>query len=162
MKTPVVLGVTLVVGVELLMLLLRQRQFLLWTSGIAVALLLYGVRRLLGERGAEPTLSQADPDDSGDLLRNWMSGTEIRIHWSESTRTDWDRHWRPVLAQRFGMATGQLRAKDPAAFNATGRMLFGAQLWQWVDPANVARDGSSEPGPGRAALEEILQRLEQQ
>ena len=40
-------------------------------------------------------------------------------------------------------------------------MLFGAELWKWVDPNNVTRTGSREPGPGRAALEEILQKLEQ-
>ena len=40
-------------------------------------------------------------------------------------------------------------------------MLFGTELWGWVDPDNVARTGGSEPGPGRGALNEILQRLEQ-
>jgi hypothetical protein len=40
-------------------------------------------------------------------------------------------------------------------------MLFGTELWAWVDPQNVSRTGESEPGPGRAALDEILRRLEQ-
>jgi hypothetical protein len=65
-----------------------------------------------------------------------------------------------MLARRFAIATGQKQAKDPAAFDATGRMLFGAELWAWVDPNNVARTGGREPGPGRATLEEILDRLE--
>jgi hypothetical protein len=39
-------------------------------------------------------------------------------------------------------------------------MLFGADLWAWVDPENVSRSGVTEPGPGREALDEILQRLE--
>jgi hypothetical protein len=39
-------------------------------------------------------------------------------------------------------------------------MLFGAELWPWVDPENVSLDRRDEPGPGRAALDEILQRLE--
>jgi hypothetical protein len=162
MKRLAVLGAILVAGVELLALLLRQRQFLLAASGITVALLLLGILRMLGESSADPTVNQAESDDAGKVLRSWISGTETRVHRSESTRTDWDRHWRPVLAQRFGMVTGQLRTKDPAAFDATGRMLFGPRLWQWVDPTNVARTGGHEPGPGRAALEEILQRLEQQ
>jgi hypothetical protein len=34
-------------------------------------------------------------------------------------------------------------------------------MWGWVDQENIARTGGREPGPGRAALEEILQRLEQ-
>jgi hypothetical protein len=40
-------------------------------------------------------------------------------------------------------------------------MLFGAELWGWVNPDNVADTGGREAGPGRAALQEILQRLEQ-
>jgi hypothetical protein len=40
-------------------------------------------------------------------------------------------------------------------------MLFGDELWAWVDPQNVSRTGGSEPGPGRETLDEILQRLEQ-
>ncbi len=65
-----------------------------------------------------------------------------------------------MLARQYEMATGQKRSKDRAAYNATGKMLFGADLWAWVDPENVARDGVEEPGPGREALDEILQRLE--
>jgi hypothetical protein len=40
-------------------------------------------------------------------------------------------------------------------------MLFGDELWPWVDPGNVAPAGDRGPGPGRAVLEEILYRLEQ-
>jgi hypothetical protein len=65
-----------------------------------------------------------------------------------------------MLARQFELATGQRKARDPRAFEATGRMLFGPQLWQWVDPENVSRTGNREAGPGRAALDEILQRLE--
>jgi hypothetical protein len=65
-----------------------------------------------------------------------------------------------MLARQFELATGHRQAKNREAFQATGRMLFGAQLWQWVDPQNVSRTGGEEPGPGRAALDEILQRLE--
>jgi hypothetical protein len=91
----------------------------------------------------------------------WLSRTETMIHRSESTRADWDRHLRPMLARRFALATGQKQTKDPAAFDATGRTLFGSELWTWVNPNNVSRTGVSEPGPGRAMLEEILERLEQ-
>ncbi|HET9875652.1 MAG TPA: hypothetical protein VFQ37_07775, partial [Mycobacterium sp.] len=135
MKPVVIQGVLLVVGVELLMLLEHQRQLLLWAAGTAVVLLLLGIRRLLGASAAEP-VPEHTPDGPGELLRRWMSGTETRIHWSESTRMDWDRHWRPILARRFEIATGQRRAKDSVAFDATGRMLFGGELWEWVDPSN--------------------------
>lgn len=87
--------------------------------------------------------------------------TETTIRWSESTRADWDRHLRPMLARRFEIATGHRQAKDPVAFAATGRMLFGDELWEWVNLNNVTHTGDRQPGPGRAALEEILQKLEQ-
>jgi hypothetical protein len=66
-----------------------------------------------------------------------------------------------MLARRYEIATGQRQAKDPAAFMATGRMLFGDELWQWVNPNNVTRTDDRQRGPGRVALEEILHRLEQ-
>jgi len=83
------------------------------------------------------------------------------ISWSESTRSDWDRHLRPMLARQFGIATGQKQNKNPEGFRATGRMLFGDELWAWVDPDNVARTDKQKPGPGRSALDEILRKLEQ-
>jgi hypothetical protein len=147
-----------VAGTELVALAAHDRRFVLWISGTAVALLLLGLRRLVGlPRHAAPS-----PPDAGigAGLRHWMSHAETMIGWSESTRKDWDRHLRPILAVQFANVTGQSRRKDPAAFDATGRMLFGAELWAWVDPANAAGTGGEDPAPGRAALEEILRRLE--
>ena len=94
----------------------------------------------------------AAPNGLEESLRGWLSRTETLIHRSESTRTDWDRHLRPMLARRFAIATGQQQAKDPAAFHATGQMLFGAELWAWVDPNNVAQTGAARTraGPGDA------------
>lgn len=158
MKRLITLGVCLVVGVELLVLILHGRRFLLAASGIALALVLLNVRRYLG-RGKEPA-PEPDPDDLGDSLRRWLSTTETTIRWSDSTRADWDRHLRPMLARRYEMTTGQRQSKDPMAYQASGRMLFGAELWEWVNPNNVTRTGDHQPGPGRAALEEILRKLE--
>ena len=59
------------------------------------------------------------------------------------------------------LTTGQRANKDPSTMAATGRMVFGDELWQWVDPSNVASTGGREPGPGRKALNDILERLEQ-
>ena len=103
----------------------------------------------------------AAPNALEESLRGWLSRTETLIQRSESTRADWDRHLRPMLARQFEIATGQKQAKDPAAFDATGRMLFGEELWAWVDPNNVSRTGAREPGPGRAALRRSCERLEQ-
>jgi hypothetical protein len=159
MKRVVALGFLLIVGVELLTLTLHARQLLLDVSGVALALVLLSVRRVLGQRTTSP--AELEPDDLGESLRRWLSSTESTIRWSESTRTDWDRHLRPMLARRYEIATGQKQSKDPAAYHAGGRMLFGAQLWEWVNPNNVTRTGDHSPGPGRAALGEILRKLEQ-
>jgi hypothetical protein len=159
MKRLMVLGVFLIVAIELLALILHDRGLVLAASGVALALVLLNVRRLLGHGKESP--AEPDPDDLGDSLRRWLSTTETTIRWSESTRSDWDRHLRPMLARRYEMATGQRQAKDPAGFHSTGQMLFGDELWDWVNPNNVVRNGDRQPGPGRATLEEILRRLEQ-
>jgi hypothetical protein len=159
MKKLISLGVCLIAGIELMVLLVHDRRFVLAASGVALALVLLSVRRVLGpglQSAAEP-----DPDDLGHSLRRWLSTTETTIRWSESSRSDWDRHLRPMLARRYEIATGQKLTKDPAAFHSTGQMLFGAELWEWVNPNNVARGGDVQPGPGRAAFEEILRKLEQ-
>ncbi|WAC90369.1 hypothetical protein [Mycobacterium sp. Aquia_213] len=159
MKRLIALGVCLIVGSELLVLIVHDRPFILAASGVALALVLLDVRRLLGH-GMEPA-AEPDPDDLGDSLRRWLATTETTIRWSESTRADWDRHLRPMLARRYEIATGQRLAKDPKAFQSTGSMLFGAELWEWVNPNNISRTADHQPGPGRATFEEILRRLEQ-
>ncbi|HEY3996908.1 MAG TPA: hypothetical protein VGM40_13205 [Mycobacterium sp.] len=159
MKRTVALGVCLIASMELLALVQHAHRFVLAASGVALTLALLSLRRVLGrdpDQAAEP-----DADEIGDSLRRWLSATETTIRWSESTRKDWDRHLRPMLARRYEMTTGQRQSKDAAAYHATGRMLFGAELWEWVNPNNVTRSGDHHPGPGRGALEEILRKLEQ-
>lgn len=158
MKKLVAAGFLLVAGTQLLALAGTDRRLILIMSGVAVACALLAVRWYLvreSDVGAEE-----QRDDAAESLRRWLSRTETLIGQADATRRDWDRHLRPTLARQFEMATGQKRAKDRAAYDATGRMLFGAGLWAWVDPENVSRSGVPEPGPGRAALDEILQRLE--
>ena len=123
------------------------------------ALVLLGLRvYLVREPGYEDA---AFSNDAAESLRRWLSRTETLVSRSDSTRRDWDRHLRPMLARQFELATGQRQARNHAAFHATGAMLFGPELWAWVDPQNVSRTGGDEPGPGREALDEILRRLEQ-
>jgi hypothetical protein len=159
MKRLVSLGVSIVLSAELAALSLHDRRFVLWAAGAAVLFALVNVRLVLGRGGELPP--PETPNALEESLRSWLSRTQTLIRRSESTRADWDRHLRPMLARRFAIATGQKQAKDPAAFDATGRTLFGSELWAWVNPNNVSRTGVSEPGPGRARLEEILERLEQ-
>jgi hypothetical protein len=159
MKRLLALGVSVILSAELAALALHDRRLVLWAAGVAALFALVNVRQVLGhdvESAPAPT-----PNALEETLRSWLSRTETLIHRSESTRADWDRHLRPMLARRFALTTGQNQAKDPAAFDATGQMLFGPQLWAWVNPNNVAQTGAREPGPGRATLAEILERLEQ-
>ena len=160
MKKLVAAGFLLVISVELMAIAGPDRRLILIMSGVAVACALFGLRWYL-LREAELDDEEPRTDDAAEALRRWLSRTETLISQSEATRRDWDRHLRPTLARQFEMATGQKRSKDRAAYNATGQMLFGTDLWVWVDPDNVARGGVEEPGPGREALDEILQRLEQ-
>jgi hypothetical protein len=140
--------------------LMPDRRLVLVTVGLAVAVTLLALRWFL-VRGSEDDAATEGANDAEESLRRWMSRTETLISWSESTRSDWDRHLRPMLARQFGIATGQKQNKNPEGFRATGRMLFGDELWAWVDPDNVARTDKQGPGPGRSALDEILRKLEQ-
>jgi hypothetical protein len=159
MKKITFLGVCLIVGIELLALTQHDRRWVLAASGLGLAFVVLSLRRALA-RGFDAD-AEPDADDLGDSLRRWLATTETTIRWSDSTRADWDRHLRPMLARRYEMTTGQRQSKDPVSFHATGRILFGPELWDWVDPNNVTRTGDRQPGPGRAALQEILQKLEQ-
>ena len=160
MKKIVAAGVFIVVLVELTAFAVLERELVLVVVGVMAALVLLTLRLyLVREPGSDAGGELGN--DPAESLRRWLSRTEMLISRSESTRRDWDRHLRPMLARQFEMATGQRQAKDRVAFHATGSMLFGADLWAWVDPQNVSRTGGSEPGPGREALDEILRRLEQ-
>ena len=159
MKKLIALGISVVLSAELAALSLHDRRFVLWVAGAATLFALVNVRQVLG-RDIEPSPA-AIPNALEESLRSWLSRTQTLIHRSDSTRADWDRHLRPMLARRFAIATGHKQSKDPAAFDATGRTLFGAEMWAWVNPNNISPTGAREPGPGRATLEEILERLEQ-
>jgi hypothetical protein len=153
----VLVGASLVVVVQLFAITQLDRQLVLGVTGAALACVLIAARWYLN-RPAHDVYDEAT-DDAGASLRRWLSRTETLISWSESSRSDWDRRLRPMLARQFELAAGQRKAKDPKAFHATGQMLFGEQLWHWVDPENISRTGGQEPGPGRATLNDILQRL---
>ncbi|AKS33909.1 hypothetical protein [Mycolicibacterium goodii] len=160
MKRLVVAGFLLLAVVELAALAVPDRAVIGWATGGALAVLLIAVRWAL--RDDPPTDERSTAaQDAAELLARWQSETEILISRADSTRSQWDRHLRPRLAREFAAATGQRLVGDRSAFGAAGRMLFGDRLWQWVDPNNVTSAHDDEPGPGRAVLGEILQRLEQ-
>jgi hypothetical protein len=155
----VAVALILLVAVEIYAVVRLDRDDVLTVSGVVLAGALIAARlALVGQNPSAPTVTEAD--ERGAALRRWVDRTETMVGWSEASRADWDRRLRPMLARQFELATGQRKARDAKAFHATGQMLFGAELWQWVDPENVSRTGVHEPGPGRAALDEILRRLE--
>ncbi|AGB26511.1 hypothetical protein Mycsm_06359 [Mycobacterium sp. JS623] len=159
MKKLVAAGIFIVVLVEVTAIAVLDREIVLVVVGAMVALVLLSLRFYLVREGGDD--SETLTNDAAESLRRWLSRTETLVSRAESTRRDWDRHLRPMLARQFELATGHRQAGNHAAFHATGTMLFGTELWGWVDPQNVSRTGESEPGPGREALDEILRRLEQ-
>jgi hypothetical protein len=154
-----VAGVCLLAAVAGLALRLPDRRLVPWTVGAVTVLALLTVRWLL-ERDATTVVDESVARDPGQTLRRWLDRTETLVQRSESSRSDWDKHLRPMLARQFELASGQRKAKDPRAFHATALMVFGPELWPWVDPDNVDRTGGLGPGPGRAVLNDVLERLE--
>jgi len=163
MERFLVLGLCFVAAAEVVAALGSDRRFVPWVSGVAAALVLLVLLRLLSDSG-RPAQAEQISDPREESLRRWISQTETSIRWSDSTRADWDRHLRPKLAREFQMSTGISTAsgqsKNREALRDTGQMVFGEDLWQWVDPENIARTGGSQPAPGRRALAEILERLD--
>jgi hypothetical protein len=149
-------GLFLVAGAEVLALVLAAEQWVLPIAGVALAVFLLAARLSFDTAQRRP-VADGPTDDPAEALRRWRSRTESMIQWADATREDWDRHLRPRLAREFVLAT---RQRDPVALQATGRIVFGDDLWGWVDPNNVARGVGREPGPGYSALEEILRRME--
>lgn len=150
-------GLVLIVGTEVFVLALGASRWLLPAAGAAAALVLLTARLSLAGPRHRPAAGPA-VDDGAESLRRWKSRTEATISRAESTRADWDRHLRPRLAREFIQAT---RHTDHTALAATGRIVFGDDLWPWVDPSNISRSGGSEPAPGYPTLAEILRRMEQ-
>lgn len=154
-----VLSLALIVVVEAVLLVGRERAVLLYVAAAVAALGLLGIRWVLTS-AARQAVDESEGRDPAESLRRWLARTETLIERSATTRADWDKHLRPMLARQFELASGQRRATEPKAFRATALMVFGPELWPWVDPDNVSRNGSREPGPGREVLDAVLQRLE--
>ena len=155
----VIVGLALVIAVEVLAFVTVEHRAVPWISGaVAAIVLIVGIR--LVHRESHDESAEATADGPAESMRRWIARTESLIRWADSSQAEWDRHLRPRLAREFMMATGQRQGRDPAAMAATGRMVFGDDLWQWVDPSNVSKANARRPAPGRDALYEILQRLE--
>ena len=155
-----VAGTVVIVLVGAMSLSLPDRRLYPLMVGAVTAVALLTVRWLL-TRDVRLAPDDTTARDPGETLRRWLARTENLVQRSESSRSDWDKHLRPMLARQFELASGQRKAKDPNAFRATALMVFGPELWAWVDPDNVDRSGGLQPGPGRPVLNDVLERLEQ-
>lgn len=140
---------------------LRARDFVLVAAGFPVAVALGCFVWVLlrpEKRKKEP----ADDMENGpaEMLRHWHARAEMLVDRADGSRADWDRHLRPLLAKEFQLSAGLRVSKNRRALENAGIHLFGAELWRWVDPADSALRDQNTPAPGRAALDEILSRLQ--
>ncbi|WP_040794210.1 hypothetical protein [Nocardia higoensis] len=140
----------------------RWREALLPLAALPVALALVLLVASLREHRAAPADDRSEEIDNGpaEMLRRWQARAEMLAARADGTRADWDRHLRPLLAKEFELSAGTRVAKNRRAMETAGLHLFGPDLWRWVDPADSEVRDQSTPAPGRAALDEILGRLQ--
>ncbi|MFI9406068.1 hypothetical protein [Nocardia sp. NPDC052316] len=161
-RTAIVLGAATVVALIELVTLERARGALLLVAAVPVAVALAWLVWSLRDRAEPRAYQDIDEIENGpaEMLRRWHARAQMLADRAEGTRADWDRHLRPLLAKEFELSSGQRVAKNRKATEAAGIHLFGPELWRWVDPANSALRDQTTRAPGRAALDEILSRLQ--
>ncbi|MFC9892821.1 hypothetical protein ACFVMC_03925 [Nocardia sp. NPDC127579] len=139
----------------------NARGALLALTGIPLLFLMIHLIWTLRERAPTPEELPGDIDNGpAEMLQRWQARAQMLADRADGSRADWDRHLRPLLAKEFELSAGQRVAKNRKAIEAAGRHQFGTELWRWVDPANSALRDQTTPAPGRAALDEILRRLQ--
>ncbi|MBL1077425.1 hypothetical protein JK358_23765 [Nocardia sp. 2] len=159
----IVIGAVLLVGAAELVVLDKARESLLVVAGIPVAgalvLLIWSLLERARRLQREPEDNEID-NGPAEMLHRWQARATMLADRADGTRADWDRHLRPLLAKEFELTSGHRMAKNRRATEQAGQLLFGPELWRWVDPANAALRDQSNPAPGRPALDEILRRLQ--
>ncbi|MEV0079194.1 hypothetical protein AB0H58_22560 [Nocardia neocaledoniensis] len=153
-------AVIVVAALELLLVRMARDAVLLAVAlpvAVALAMLIWSMRhRVVRE---EPLTEYID-NGPAEMLGRWHARASMLTARADGTRADWDRHLRPLLAKEFELSTGLRVAKNRRATEAAGQLQFGPELWRWVDPANSALRDQVGRAPGRAALDEILRRLQ--
>lgn len=138
------------------------RGVMLLVAAVPVALALATLVWSLYERRWAVSDPEQDEIENGpaEMLRRWQARAQMLADRADGSRADWDRHLRPLLAKEFELSSGLRVAKNRKATEAAGVLQFGPELWRWVDPANSALRDQTNRAPGRAALDEILRRLQ--
>lgn len=165
-------GRSAIVGTSIVLILLieaigydNQRALLPVLTGVLVLGAVGMLVRSLAERSRSD--GPVDPADSdiengpAEMLYRWRARAQMLAERADGSRADWDRHLRPLLAKEFELSSGHRIAKDRRATEAAGRLQFGPKLWHWVDPADSELRDEKTRAPGRAALDEILRRLQE-
>ena len=150
MKKLVAAGVFVVVLVEVVAFAVLDRELVLVVVGVMVALVLLALRFYLVREpgyGSDSALS----NDAAESLRRWLSRTETLVSRSDSTRRDWDRHLRPMLARQF--ETGHRTAAGQES-RGVSRHRHHAVRGRAVGVGGSAervpdRRGRTRPRPGR-------------
>ncbi|WP_406269460.1 hypothetical protein OH799_26665 [Nocardia sp. NBC_00881] len=157
-----VISCVIVVAVVEAVALESARDALLIVAGIPVAVTLGWLVWSLLDLSDARTGREIDGMENGpaEMLHRWHAKAEMLADRADGTRADWDRHLRPLLAKEFELSSGQRVAKNRRAIEAAGIHQFGPELWRWVDPADSALRDQAGRAPGRAALDEILSRLQ--
>lgn len=157
----VVIIAVIVIALVELVAVERARGLLLVVAGIPVAVALVWLVWSLFER-SEAADDEVEDMENGpaEMLQRWHARAQMLADRADGSRADWDRHLRPLLAKEFELSSGQRVAKNRRAVEAAGIHQFGPELWRWVDPANSALRDQTGRAPGRAALDEILSRLQ--
>ncbi|MFQ6330321.1 hypothetical protein ACLMAL_29880 [Nocardia sp. CWNU-33] len=161
----IVLGAAAVVVLIELVTFGKAREAMLMLAGVPVALALFQLIWSLRAKPAHSDHSDHSDTDNiengpAEMLYHWHARAEMLADRADGTRAEWDRHLRPLLAKEFELSTGLRVAKNRRATEAAGILQFGPELWRWVDPANSALRDQTTRAPGRAALDEILRRLQ--
>ncbi|WP_435591257.1 hypothetical protein [Nocardia sp. bgisy118] len=140
----------------------KARGAMLLLAAVPVALALFQLIWTLRERENAERDDHADDIENGplEMLNRWQARAQMLADRADGSRADWDRHLRPLLAKEFELSTGMRVAKNRKATETAGILQFGPELWRWVDPANSALRDQTTRAPGRAALDEILRRLQ--
>lgn len=124
---------------------------------VALAVLLAAAMWVAGQAGGLLRRRRPDvtPPEAADSA---LTSAQVTVSWAAGSRSDWDRHVRPVIAREFDDIVGGRRSATDR--DATGQLMFGPELWPLVDPSRHCPGSPDRPGPGRAALSRILDRME--
>ena len=157
----VVAAAVVAVAVLEILATLRAREYVLLVAGVPVAIALCCfVWVLLHRERKEKEAADEMANGPAEMLRHWYARYQILADRADGSRADWDRHLRPLLANEFQLSAGLRVSKNRRALENAGMHLFGAELWRWVVRADSALRDQDTPAPGRAALDEILSRLQ--